>query len=107
MTDLETRLEQALKADSPSPRDPMFRIELLLRRQRAAARRQVLIGCAAAFAAAILATLGLGVIDELIAPGPERLAAVATAGGLLAALLAAPFLGTLPALRRLAQRLLP
>ena len=25
MTDLETRLQQALKADSPSPRDPMFR----------------------------------------------------------------------------------
>ena len=41
MTDLETRLDHALKADDPAPRDPMFRIALIERREKAAFRKQV------------------------------------------------------------------
>jgi hypothetical protein len=104
MTDLEARLDQALKADKPAPRDPMFRIEILVRRERAVFRRRLIAGGAMALAAAILASLGLVAIDDLIGPGPARLVAVAAAGALLTVCLAAPYLGSLAALRSLAGR---
>jgi hypothetical protein len=104
MTDLETRLEQALKAGGPAPRDPMFRIEILLRRERAAFRRRLVAGAAMALGAALVAALGLSAIDDLVGPGPVRLAAVAAAGALLIACLTAPYLGSIAVLRSLAAR---
>jgi len=102
MTDLEARLEHALKADVPAPRDPMFRIEILVRRERAAFRRRLLTGGAIALGAAILAALGLAAVDQLVGAGPGRLAAVAAAGVMLTGLLTAPYMGA--PLRGLAGR---
>jgi hypothetical protein len=93
MTDLEARLSGALKADAPPARDPMFRIEVLARRERAALRRRLLTVGATALGAAVLGALALGVTAETVAPGPGRLAAEAMIGVALAALVAAPYLG--------------
>jgi hypothetical protein len=93
VTDLDARLEHALKAVDPAPRDPMFRVEILARRERAAFRRRVLGAVATALAAAILAPLGLAAISEVFAPGALQLAAVAAAGAGLMAFLTAPHLG--------------
>lgn len=105
MTDLEARLDQALKADAPPTRDPMFRIAVLERRERAAFRRRILAGSGLAFGAAILAALGLAAAEGL-PNGPERLAALAAIGAALTALLAGPHLGGAQALRNLLARTL-
>ncbi len=97
MTDLEARLEQALKADDPAPRDPMFRIEIMLRRERAVFRRRLLVGVAMALGAAILAMLGLGAAGQLA--GVPRLAMIAAVGVVLTAFLAAAYASARPALR--------
>ncbi len=102
MTDLESRLDEALKADGPPPRDPMFRIAVMVRRERAALRRRLLAGCGLAFGAAILAALGMQVLQ--VVPDAERLTAGVVAGAVLAALLAAPWLGGAPSLRGLLAR---
>lgn len=104
MTDLEARLDRALKADAPAARDPMFRIQVMERGTQAALRRQILAGCGMAFGVAILAALGAGVLQAL--PGAEGLGAVAAAGVgvLLAALLVAPYLGGRSALDGLMAR---
>jgi hypothetical protein len=103
MTDLETRLASALKADAPPARDPMFRILVMERRAQAMLRRQVLTACALAFGAAVLAALVLAVAQSAL-EGAERLAAIAATGVALTALLAAPHLGGRAALRSLAAR---
>jgi hypothetical protein len=102
MTDLEARLEHALQAGGAPAPDPMFRIQILMRRERSAFHRRVLIGCTTALAAAVLLALGLGVIDALASPGTELLARLAGAVLTLAALFALPSTGMLPALRSLA-----
>jgi hypothetical protein len=89
VTEVEARLERALKTDGVPPRDPMFRIEVLARRERAAFRRRLLLVSAKALGAVILAGLGLSLINE---PGDESstaLATLAAAGALLMAFLAA------------------
>jgi hypothetical protein len=97
VTDLEGRLQRALKADDPAPRDPMFRIEILARRERAAFRRRLWTAGAMALGAAILAPLGLGLIDELAGEGAGRLVALTAASAGLVAFLAAPWLGSFSA----------
>jgi hypothetical protein len=104
MSDLQARLDRALKAGGPATRDPMFRIEVLLRRERQAFRRRLIASAGAALVAAIIAALGVAVLGDTVAPGPARLALLAAAGVVLTAVLTAPHLGTLPALRRLAGR---
>ena len=103
MTDLETRLDQALKAGAPAARDPMFRIQVMERRERATLQRRLLTACALAFAAAVLAALVLALAQSVL-DGEERLAAIAVIGVALTALLAAPHLGGGAALRGLAAR---
>jgi hypothetical protein len=56
----------------------------------------------AILASLILATWGAGVLDDM--PAAERLAAAAAAGVVLAAVMAAPYLGGLTALRGLMAR---
>ena len=103
MTDLETRLDQALKADAPPARDPMFRIQVMERRMLTALRRRILAACALAFVAAIVGALGL-VVAQTQLEGTARLAAIAAIGAVLTALLVAPSLGGRAALRGLAHR---
>ena len=90
MSDLEARLERALVADDPAPLDPMFRIEIMLRRERAMFRTRLLTGVAMALGAAILAMLGLGAAGQLA--GVPRLAMIAAVGVVLTAFLAAAVL---------------
>jgi hypothetical protein len=103
MSDLETRLEQALKADAPTARDPMFRIQVMERRTQAALRRRLLTGLILAFWAAVLAALGLTLAQTLL-HGPERLVAAAAIAAAMTALLAARCLGGRAALGALAAR---
>jgi hypothetical protein len=103
MSDLETRLDNALKADALPARDPMFRILVMERRTQAALRRRLLTGLVLAFGAAVLAALALMATRTLL-QGPERLAAVAAIGAAVTALLAAPYLGGRAALGALAAR---
>lgn len=69
MTGLETRLDSALKADAAVPRDPMFRIAILMRRERKLFRRQLLTGALMSLGAAILTALGLGAVRPLVGGG--------------------------------------
>jgi hypothetical protein len=103
MTDLETRLDQALKADAPPARDPMFRILVMERRTQAVLRRRLVAGFGLALCAAVLAALGLMIAQTLL-HGTERLTAVAMIAAALTVLLAAPYFGGRAALRGLAAR---
>ena len=69
MTELDTRLDKALKADTPPALDPMFRIRVLERREQAAVRRRLVAGSVLAFGVAILAALATGVLQALPARG--------------------------------------
>jgi hypothetical protein len=89
MTDLEARLDRALKAGDPAPRDPMFRIEVLLRRERAVLRRRLARTAVALAAAVALAFIGLAVVDGLVGPGPVRQALIVAGAVILTAVLAA------------------
>jgi hypothetical protein len=100
MSDLDTRLEQALTADSPGPRDPMFRIAVMMRREQAALRRRIVAASALAFGAAILAAVGYA-MTQALPNGGERLAALAAIGTVLTSVLVAPYLGGAAALRGL------
>jgi hypothetical protein len=99
LSDLETRLDHALQADGAPARDPMFRIAIMLRRERSAFRRQVLAATALALGAAVLAAVIAGLLA--LALGGRPLAALAAGLVLLAAFLAAPRLAALPALQGL------
>jgi hypothetical protein len=54
MSELEQRLGAALGADAPPARDALFRLEVLVRRERARFKRQLGRALAAVFAAALL-----------------------------------------------------
>lgn len=98
MTDLETRLQRAIKAGDSAPRDAMFRIDVLVRRERSLFRRRLLAAVATASAAAILGVLLLGAAGS----GPTLLAAAT--GVALTLLAAVPHAYTLSTLRDLAAR---
>jgi hypothetical protein len=103
MTDLETRLDQALKAEAAPARDPMFRVLVMERRTKTALRRRLLTAFVLAVCAAILGALGLLVAQTLL-DGTERLAAIAAIGAALTAMLAGPHLGGRAVLRGIAHR---
>ena len=105
MTDGDTRLERALKASDPAPRDPMFRIDVMVLRARAVARRRMLAAVGAALGAAIVAAAVLRSIGALAGTGIVSLMAIAAAGIVLIVVLIAPHVGAVPALRGLGMRL--
>lgn len=67
MSDLDIRLTAALNADSPPPQDARFRVEVLLRIERARFKRRVIMTLAVAFAAAALVVLNAQAIEAWIA----------------------------------------
>ena len=104
MTDLESRLNAALGADAPPTRDALFRLEVLVRRERARFRRQLTLTVAAALAVAILVALNARAIAVWAGAGPERLAILAVlATGAVVALIGTP-LAALPGVRTVVQR---
>lgn len=103
MSDLETRLDNALAAQTPA-RDPMFRVQLLLRRERAAFRRRLVGGALMALAVAVTAALGLGMLGRTTGPGPLWAALVAGMGVVMTAALMMSVAGARPAFGSLASR---
>src|SRR3972149_429058 len=79
MSDLETRLTVALHADALPARDAGFRIEGLVRFERARFRRQVRRTVAVAALFAVLAAANAPVIDAWMTADGQRLWAVALA----------------------------
>ena len=67
MSDLNDRLTAALSADSPPAQDPRFRVEVLLRIERARFKRRVIRALAVAFAVAAIVTVNAQVIEAWIA----------------------------------------
>ena len=54
MSDLDSRLTAALEADAAPAHDPMFRVEVLMRLERARFKRRIVVTMAVAFVAAVL-----------------------------------------------------
>lgn len=98
MTELESRLRVALGADAPPARDALFRLEVLVRRERGRFRRQLTLIVGAVCAAAVLVGLNAQALGAWVGADPTRLAVVA-------ALAAAGVLAALPRGRAFARRL--
>ena len=72
MTDLETRLTAALHADAPRARDAMFRVEVLVRLERARFRRRVTRTLVVAAFLGLVAAVNAPLIEGwLAAAGPH------------------------------------
>jgi len=84
MSDLDARLTAALQADSPPERDPRFRIDALLRVERARFKRRVIVTLSVALPAAALLIVNAQAIEAWIVMDITRVWIVAP--GALAAL---------------------
>ena len=87
MSDIETRLTAALQVDVPPARDAVFRVEVLVRLERARFRRHVWRTVTGATLLAVLAALSLPLIAPWAAGDGGRLGLVTLAA---AAALCAP-----------------
>ena len=97
MSDFETRLTAALQADPPPAGDPLFRLEVLVRLERARFRRRVGRALVVVGVLAVLAALNVRVIDDWVAADNQRLWVVALAA--VATLWAVPVVMTRPRFR--------
>jgi hypothetical protein len=97
MSELEQRLGAALGADAPPARDALFRLEVLVRRERARFKRQLGRALAAVFAAALLVGVNAQAIGAWIGADSARIV-------VMAALAAAGMLVTLPRVRTFVRR---
>jgi len=88
MSDLDERLNAALGADAPPARDPLFRVDLLGRIERARFRRQMTLVAALSAVVAVVVALNAPALNEWLAGDVRRLALVAF--GLAAASFALP-----------------
>jgi hypothetical protein len=77
MTDLETRLQRAFAADAPPATDPLFRVQVILRRQHAALLRQIAEVIGFACVGALVAALVLQALNEVTESTSARLVATA------------------------------
>jgi uncharacterized membrane protein (DUF485 family) len=67
MSDLDNRLTAALNADPPPARDARFRVEVLLRIERARFKRRVIMTLAVAFALTALVAVNAQAIEAWLA----------------------------------------
>jgi hypothetical protein len=77
MTELETRLQRTFAADASPATDPMFRLQVILRRQRAVLRRQLVEALGFACVSAVVAVLVLQAVDEVVQSRSARLVVTA------------------------------
>jgi len=77
MSDLDARLTAALQADSPPERDPRFRIDALLRVERARFKRRFISTLAVALAASALVIVNAQALEAWIATDIWRISIVA------------------------------
>lgn len=89
MSDLETRLTTALHADVPPERDAVFRVEVLVRLERARFRRHVGRTVTVAVLLAVLAAANAPVIDAWMAAESQRLWIVALGAAAVPSVLSA------------------
>jgi hypothetical protein len=101
MSDLETRLIAALHADAPPARDPVFRVEVLVRLERARFRRRVAGAVAAVGVLAILAAVNVRVLGDWMAADQQHFWIVALAAA--AALWSIPVVMIEPRFRRVVR----
>jgi hypothetical protein len=97
MSELEQRLGAALGADAPPARDALFRLEVLVRRERARFRGQLTRALALVLAVGVLAALNAQAIGAWIGADPARLVVVS-------ALFSGAVLAALPRVRAFARR---
>lgn len=91
MTDIEARLAAALEINRPAPRDPMFRVALMIRREQFAARQRLLRASFRIVAAAILSALAVVLAAELGGGSTVQLATAAIVGVALILSLSLPW----------------
>ncbi len=103
MNNVETRLTAALHEDVPPARDPLFRVEVLVRLERARFRRRVGRALIAMAVLALLAAANVRAIDDWFTADGQRLWIVALATA--AALWTIPFLMIKPQFRTAARAL--
>ena len=77
MTEFDTRLQRAFAADASPATDPLFRVQVMLRRQRAALRRQLVEAIGFACVSAILGVLVLQAVDEVVESSDVRIVVTA------------------------------
>src|SRR5215831_3708304 len=72
MTEIETRLQRALAADFSPATDILFRVQVFVRQQRAAFRRQLVEALGFACGSALVAALVFRAMDEVVEPRSVR-----------------------------------
>jgi hypothetical protein len=77
VTEFETRLQRAFAADASPATDPPFRIQVILRRERAALRRHLAEVLGFVCVSAVLAVLVLQAVDEVVESTSVRLVVTA------------------------------
>jgi hypothetical protein len=88
MSDLDPGLTAALREDAPPAHDVMFRVQVLVRLERALFRRRVTLTMAVAAAAAVLLAVNAPAIDAWMAGDVRRVWIVAL--GAVASMFALP-----------------
>jgi hypothetical protein len=88
MSDVDARLTAALDADAAPMHDVVFRVEVLVRMERARFRRRVIVTMAVASAAAVLVAISAPSIGAWMAMDVQRVWIVAL--GATAAIFALP-----------------
>ena len=104
MTDRESRLNAALGADAPPARDALFRLDVLVRRERAQFRRQLALAVAPVLAVGMLVALNAQFLGAWVGADPERLIAVTALAAAAVVTLIGPGLAAVPGMRVFAQR---
>lgn len=107
MADLETRLQRALAADAPPAADPLFRVQVILRQERAALRRQLAEALRVACVCSLLAVLLIQALDEIVESTGVRLLVIAILVQVYVAFFACRFLGVPPLVQLLRAWLIP
>jgi hypothetical protein len=105
MSDPDVRLKAALHADAPPVRDAKFRVEVLLRIERARFKRRVVMTLAVAFAAAALVAVNAQTLEAWIATDIGRVGIVAGAAIIIMLSLSGVPIAALPGFRGITRTL--
>jgi hypothetical protein len=105
MSDPDIRLKAAIHADPPPARDAKFRVEVLLRLERARFKRRVVMTLAIAFATVSLLAINAQAIEAWITTDIWRLGMVAFAAVVLVLSVSGVPLAAVPGFRGFARTL--
>jgi hypothetical protein len=103
MSDLDDKLAAALNADPPPERDAKFRVEVLLRIERARFQRRVIRTLAVAFVAAVLVAINAQAIAGWIETDIWRFSIIAVGAVVATVALSGVPVEALPVFRTLAR----